>query len=164
EVLGPWAFYTIDNMDSIYESRQVGPGMMLRSAIKKPPSQYVKENVYFGCSFMSRPEALAAVERDLADRFLWGSDWPHPEGTWHPDTTRPPVSPISMANTLHGFSEDHIRAMAGLNLIECYGLDKDALAKVADRIGPSLDDIVNEPDLALVPDTYVGQGFRDAGL
>jgi predicted TIM-barrel fold metal-dependent hydrolase len=164
EVLGPWAFYTIDNMDSIYKSKQVGPGMMLRQAIKKEPSQYIKENVYFGCSFMSRPEALAAVERDLTDRFLWGSDWPHPEGTWHPDTTVDPVSPISLANTFHGLPEDEVRAMVGGNLITCYGLDAAAITKVAARIGPSIDELVNEPDLSRVPASYVGQGFRDAGL
>jgi predicted TIM-barrel fold metal-dependent hydrolase len=164
EVLGPWVGYVVDNMDSVYKSTQVGPGMMLRTAIKKSPGEYVKNNVYFGCSFMSRPEALLAVERDLTDRIFWGSDWPHPEGTFHHDSSLPPLTPISLANTFHGLPEKDVRAMVGGNLIDCYDLDAPALQNVADRIGPSIDDLLTAPDLSLVPNDYVGQGFRNEGL
>lgn len=164
EVLGPWVAYAVSNMDSMYKSTQVGPGVMLREAIKKSPSEYVKSNVYFGTSFMSRPEALYAVENDLVGNIIWGSDWPHPEGTWYQDTSVPPITPISLANTFHGLDEEDVRKMVGGNLIECYGLDRDALTKVAARVGPSIDELLSEPDLSQVPEGYVGQGFRNEGL
>jgi predicted TIM-barrel fold metal-dependent hydrolase len=163
EVLGQWIMYTKNNMDSMYHSKNVGPGPLLRQAIKKPPSEYFRDNVYFGASFMSRPEALDAIEHGFTDNLFWGSDWPHPEGTWHPDMNAAPVSPIAMANTFHDLPEDKVRAMAGTNMIKVYDLDEAAIAKVAERVGPSIDDVLGEPDLSLVPDSYMGQGFRDAG-
>jgi len=163
EVLGQWITYTMDNMDSIFHSTQVGPGSLLRQAIEKPPSEYVRSNVFFGASFMSRPEALDAIEHDLTGNLMWGSDWPHPEGTWYPDMAIDPVSPISLANTFHDLPEDAVRAMAGGNLIKVYDLDEALLAKVAERIGPSVGDILGAPALEKVPAGYLGQGFRDAG-
>ena len=163
EVLGTWFVQVVDFMESVYRNKGAGPGDASRYALKKSPLDYVKSNVYFGSSFMSRPEALAAVEHDLVDRIMWGHDYPHFEATWHPDGSAPPITPISLANTFHGFKEEDVRAMAGGNLIKCYGLDEQPLEKVAQKIGPTIDDLLNEPDLSLVPDDYVGLGFRDAG-
>jgi predicted TIM-barrel fold metal-dependent hydrolase len=163
EVLGTWFVQVVDFMESVYQNKGAGPGDASRYALKRSPLEYVKSNVYFGSSFMSRPEALAAVEHDLVDRIMWGHDYPHFEATWHPDGSAPPITPISLANTFHGFKEEDVRAMAGTNLIRCYGLDERALEKVARKIGPSIDDLLDEPDLSLVPDDYVGLGFRDAG-
>jgi predicted TIM-barrel fold metal-dependent hydrolase len=163
EVLGQWVVYTMDNMDSMFHSKQVGPGPLLRKAISRPPSEYVRDNVTFGGSFMSRPEALDAIEHDMVGNFMWGSDWPHPEGTWYPDMDVDPVSPIALANTFHDLPEDAVRAMVGLNMVEVYDLDEALLTSVAERVGPKLGDILGAPDLEKVPAGYLGQGFRDAG-
>lgn len=163
EVLGTWFSQVVDFMQSVYNNRGAGPGDASRFALTKSPFEYVKSNVYFGSSFMSRPEALAAVEHDLADRMMWGHDFPHFESTWHPDMSAPPISPISLAHTFHGLKEKDIRAMAGGNLMRCYGLDESALDKVAETISPTIDYLSKEPDLTAVPDDYMGMGFRDDG-
>lgn len=163
EVLGPWWVQIVEEMGSMYESTEVGPGEMLRAAIKQHPREYVKKNCYFGTSFMSRPEAQYAIDMELTDRVIWGSDYPHYESTWHPDPDAHPVTPLSLANTFHDMKEDQVRDMVGRNMIECYGMSEPALAKVAERIGPTIDDLLTAPDLSLLSPDYVGKGFRDKG-
>ena len=60
---------------------------------------------------------------------MWGSDFPHPEGTW-PETRR------HMIDTLRGVPDDELSAMLGGNAARVYGFDLAALAPIADRIGP----------------------------
>ena len=62
---------------------------------------------------------------------LWGSDFPHDEGTW-PDTAGP------LATTFAGVPEAELRAMLGDNAIRVYGFDRAALAVHARRVGPSV--------------------------
>jgi predicted TIM-barrel fold metal-dependent hydrolase len=163
EVPGTWFTTAVRDMESVY-SDPYRAGPQLRGHLAKRPRDYVAEHVYFGTSFMSRAEAVAAVEFDLADRIMWGSDYPHPEGTWayypHTDDKRPSVTRLSLANTFAGLDEAQVRSMAGTNAIKCYGLDATALAAVAERIGPSLEELTTPPDLSQVPADYVGCGFR----
>jgi predicted TIM-barrel fold metal-dependent hydrolase len=63
------------------------------------------------------------------DNIMWGSDYPHPEGTW-------PYTREQMRETFHGLPEEELAAMLGGNAIGLYGFDRDALARVAERIGP----------------------------
>ena len=63
------------------------------------------------------------------DRILWGTDYPHPEGTW-PETLE------KMNLSLGGLPEDDIQQMLGTNALGAYDLDADAMWKIAARIGP----------------------------
>ena len=106
-----------------------------------------------------------AVVSGFDDRLMWGSDYPHPEGTWlyteNPDD--PSLTRLSLANTFHDLPESPVRKMIGQNAIACYGLDTQKLDKVAGRIGPDMTELRSEPDLALVPNNYRGSGFRTIG-
>ncbi len=62
-------------------------------------------------------------------QFLFGADFPHWEGTW-PNT----ADWIKVA--FSGVEETEARRILGENAIEVYGLDRQALAAVAERIGP----------------------------
>ena len=73
------------------------------------------------------------------DRSMWGSDYPHAEGTW-------PWSTASMQKAFAGVAEDEIRQMLGDNAIRCYGLDPGELETVAARIGPRLKDVTTPLD------------------
>jgi predicted TIM-barrel fold metal-dependent hydrolase len=64
---------------------------------------------------------------------MWGSDYPHPEGTW-------PYSREQMIETFRGLPESELRAMLGLNAARVYGLDLTALERTAARIGPEPQD------------------------
>lgn len=164
EAPGPWFSSAVNDMEGLYSDRgRAGP--MLRNFLEQRPIDYVRQNVYFGCSFMSRHEAQLAVESGLVDRVMWGSDYPHPEGTWlhDPDADGGPAASttrLSLANTFAGLDEADIRRMVGGNAVECYGLDAAALGGVAGRIGPSITELTIAPDLDRVPADYPGLGFR----
>ncbi len=89
-------------MDSIFYS----PGVSKNNRLHNPPSEYMASNVWLGNSFQSRFEAQAAIEIGREDRFLWGSDYPHPEGTYtySEDPSEYPMTRVALANTYHGFS------------------------------------------------------------
>jgi hypothetical protein len=65
---------------------------------------------------------------------LWGSDFPHPEGTY-------PFTRESLRNTFCNVPTDEVRAMIGGNLARIYGFDLDRLQPVADRVGPSPEEV-----------------------
>ena len=80
---------------------------------------------------------------------MWGDDYPHAEGTW-------PHTRASMAATFAGIDPDHVRRFLGDVAIDVYGLDRDALATVADRIGPTVDELSTpaSPPEGEVPGMY----------
>ena len=65
------------------------------------------------------------------DKLMWGSDYPHLEGTW-PNTMK------SLNETFGDYPEDEIRSILGLKAAEVYGFDLDALQAIAREIGPSV--------------------------
>jgi hypothetical protein len=84
---------------------------------------------------------------------LWGSDYPHQEGTW-------PNTRLAMRNTFAGIPEPEVRRILGENALSAYHLDGDALRAVADRIGPTPEEIDKPVDPSELP-AYRGQAFRE---
>ncbi len=67
------------------------------------------------------------------DNIMWGTDYPHPEGTW-------PTTKSQMIESFRGIPEPEIRAMLGENAAALYGFDVEKLAPLVDRIGPKPSD------------------------
>lgn len=65
------------------------------------------------------------------DRIMWGSDFPHDEGTY-PHTTE------ALAHTFCGIDPIEVEKMLATNAADAYGFDLDALTPVAERIGPKI--------------------------
>ncbi|MEE2665128.1 MAG: amidohydrolase family protein [Myxococcota bacterium] len=103
----------------------------------EPPSFYAKRNCWFGAS---SPSPMEIRERDAigTDRILWGSDYPHYEGT-HPHTR------LALRHTFNDVVEEDRRKMLGLNAAELYDFDLDALAPLAEAYGPTVDEISSKP-------------------
>ena len=97
------------------------------------PTEYFQRQCYIGASFMPRHEGEFRHRIGL-DKILWGSDYPHLEGTW-PNTRE------YMHQTFEGYPEDEIRDILGRNALEAYGFDAKLVEKVAEEIGPNLADI-----------------------
>jgi hypothetical protein len=57
-----------------------------------------------------------------------------------------------LENDFQDVSIEDTRRLLGLNAIECYGLDVDALTGVAERVGPRPSDLNQSPDLRTPPD------------
>ena len=139
-----WTPSAMADMDGLYN----GPtGLAIRSTLPKAPSEYFRENCFIGASFMSNGEAHMSVDHDLADNVMWGDDYPHAEGTW-PDTRE------AMRFTFSDIDPKYTRKFLGETAIDLYGLDRAKLADVANRIGPSVDDVATP--YTLPEDAVVG--------
>ena len=101
-----------------------------------------------GASFMHKVEVEMRHEIGV-DTMLFGRDYPHPEGTW-------PNTPDWLRDAFAGVPEDELRAMLGENAIAFFGLDRGRLTAVAERIGPSVEEISGsttvDPDLLAIFD------------
>lgn len=98
-----------------------------RSHLSMKPSAYFDRNVWVGASVTSREdiENRAAIG---VGNVMWGSDFPHPEGSW-PETRR------FLDESFRGIPEAEARTMLGLNAAHVYGFDLAKLAPLVDRIG-----------------------------
>jgi predicted TIM-barrel fold metal-dependent hydrolase len=107
------------------ESAKLGD---FRAHLSMLPSEYFMRNIGVGASCAKRGD-MAVTNFLGKDKLMWGSDYPHPEGTWPETETR-------LVENFRGFPEADIRKVLGENAISWYGLSEDALRPIADRIGP----------------------------
>lgn len=94
------------------------------------PAEYFARNCYIGASFMPAHESRFRHEIGI-DRLMWGSDYPHLEGTW-------PDSLPALQATFGDYPEEEIRAILGLNAAAVYGFDLTAMQSVAECVGPTI--------------------------
>ena len=116
---------------------------------KKSATEYFRQNVWMGVS-QPGPADAAALEFIGEDRYMWGSDYPHDEGT-HPYTRE------HLRQVFHGVPEATMRKVLGGNAAELYGFDLDKLAPLAREYGPTvaelaepLTELPDEPNEALL--------------
>jgi predicted TIM-barrel fold metal-dependent hydrolase len=117
------------------DSMQPGFSKALSTEMPKRPSDYFLENVFIGDSFMSNHEARTAVEDGTESNVLWGRDYPHAEGTW-------PYTKHSVRMLMEGIPEQAARQMLGLNAVDVFGLDAAKIQTVADRVGPTIEEVM----------------------
>ena len=121
---------------------------MLQGKISKLPSDYFGTNIFIGASTMSREE----IRRRYiigTDVVMWGTDYPHPEGTW----------PHTLAKLQADFAHvpvDDTADLLGLTAAKVYGFDLDELRPIARRIGPSPDLLGQDPTLRSDPAERAG--------
>jgi len=164
---GNWWHFVLKEMDSIYltDTRSYGPSE--RERVPRLPSEYAAEQVFIGASFHARFEAEDAIAGGYEDRVIWGSDYPHFEGTYQYGALGPNGEPMTWASwrfNYAGLPEDSVRAFLGGNAMNAYDLDDTALADVAGRINaPSYEDL----NSAAVTERPAGAGhlaFRSFGF
>ena len=93
------------------------------------PSKYWARQCSVGASFMSRLECERRHDIGIGN-ILWGSDFPHDEGTW-------PNTHESLHATFDGVPESELRAMLGENALRVYGFDREALLPHVRLVGPT---------------------------
>ena len=101
-----------------------------KSHLSMKPSEYFARNVRVG-SMVTRDEALDREQIGVKN-LMWGTDYPHPEGTW-------PITESKVDTAFAGLPEKDIEAILGVNALEWYGFDAEKLAPIVDRIGPTAD-------------------------
>ncbi|HKH05919.1 MAG TPA: amidohydrolase family protein [Acidimicrobiales bacterium] len=142
-----WVPPLLDSLDRTIQRVNTGAlGEMRYGDEQKLPrlaSEYFAQNVWMGVS-QPGPDDVAARDRIRADRFMWGSDYPHDEGT-HPFTRE------HLRQLFHDLPPAELDRILCRNVAELYGFDLDALAPLAAEYGPTVDELA-EPLLALPPD------------
>lgn len=132
-----------------------GPRFDEHVPLTKLPSEYWDAHCFVGGSFLARYEALRYDQPGMQN-VLWGSDYPHTEGTW-------PVTEYALRNTFAGIPEPVVRRILGERALYAFNLDPTPLRDIAQRIGP-LPSQLDRPlgDDEVVPENY-SWAFREAG-
>ncbi|HLM18231.1 MAG TPA: amidohydrolase family protein, partial [Acidimicrobiia bacterium] len=127
----------VKQLDPIIENVRKGEIGELKytaeNALPKSASEYFRRNVWIGASF----PGLADVEVRKSmgtDRFMWGSDYPHDEGTG-------PYSREALRQVFNQVGEDELRNILAGNAAKLYDFDLDALAPLAEQYGPTVAEI-----------------------
>ena len=150
-----WWPGTIAEYDQVWERR----GWMVRESCPRPPSEYLRSNVFLGSSLLHRSPAETNIAIDLgfAGNVLWGSDYPHVEGTLDLTSAVESTTRVAMQLCFGNVEEPWARRMLGGNAIDVYGLDADALATVAERISaPAPADLASPLPADVVPSYWSG--------
>jgi predicted TIM-barrel fold metal-dependent hydrolase len=151
EVLDTWFSTTLARMDNVamfLKRQQALPasqqlkagGGAARSTglleLSKLPSEYCLEQVFIGWTALAPFEAEDAVRNGYASQVLWGSDYPHPEGSWQlpREDDEPPMTHLHLRDTFARVPAEAAAAMIGGNAMRVYGFDPDKLRAVANRI------------------------------
>jgi predicted TIM-barrel fold metal-dependent hydrolase len=117
---------------------------MMRGKISKLPSEYFGTNIFIGASTMSKEE-IRRRHVIGCDTIMWGTDYPHPEGTW-------PNTVARLRDDFRDVPVSDTRLLLGETAARCYGFDLDVLRPIADRIGPTPEDLGQDPSLRSDPD------------
>lgn len=163
ETPGNWYPGLALELDAVWEMFTTQPEMNAAFFETTPrrPSEYMDRNLFFGASFASPHEAEQAVLHGFQSQLMWGSDYPHLEGTFvHPDgSDMPSVTKLALRNTFCQIPPEHTRRMVGDNAIGVYDLDRAKLSAVAASIGaPTADDLTTPIDA--VPEAGSHHAFR----
>ena len=132
-----WAVDELRRMDMYHMQMTAGRvgelGFSADIVLPRKPSEYFETNVWIGSSFPSPGEA-AAMKKLGVHKIMWGSDYPHHEGTY-------PYSVASLQRAFHDWDEADLRKVLEENAAELYGFDLDALAPLAAEHGPTVEEV-----------------------
>ncbi len=106
----------------------------IHDTVKLKPSEYFERQCYIAASFMGPHESAIRHEIGLGN-LMWGADYPHLEGTW-------PRTRKSLARCFKGIPIGEVRTILADNAAELYGFDLDALQPIAERVCPTVEELV----------------------
>jgi predicted TIM-barrel fold metal-dependent hydrolase len=136
--------YFFDRMHSAAGSQEVEWGGQVVAGLSLKPSEYWARQCHVGASFI-RPAEVPLRDAVGVDRIMWGSDYPHRESSF-------PYSNEALRLSFAGVDAPEVQAMVGGNAAAVYGFDIEALAPVAARVGPMVDEIARPLPLDEIPD------------
>jgi predicted TIM-barrel fold metal-dependent hydrolase len=146
EVRSDWVPATLRVLDARYERGDTPLAM--------PPSEYYRRNCWVAASSIKQSEVRRRHDIGI-DKIMFGRDYPHPEGTW-------PNTLDWLRDAIGELPEEEIRLLLGENAIACYRLDRQMLARIAERVGPMIGDIRDNRgvDPRIVDHFAVRSGYR----
>jgi predicted TIM-barrel fold metal-dependent hydrolase len=126
-----WVRETLAQMDRTYEMPMF---VHLRRELRLAPSEYFARQC--AVSTFVGPEEAAARHDIGVDALMWGSDYPHIEGTW-------PHTEAKLKEGFAGVARDEVARIVGENALRVYGFDHERLTALAARVGPRADTVTS---------------------
>lgn len=125
-----WIVPALAQLDSQYELPMF---RHLRRKLPRKPSEYYHSNAYLGAAFMDDTAAVQRYEIGV-DKLMWGSDYPHIEGTW-------PHTAEKLSRAFASVPREEAAKMLGGTAAKVYGFDVEQLGKLAAQLGPQREKI-----------------------
>jgi predicted TIM-barrel fold metal-dependent hydrolase len=142
-----WIPPLLRKLDTMLEQvRQTGALGELRfdpaNVLALSATDYFNRNVRIGVSQPTLAD-VAVIDEMGSDFFMWGSDYPHDEGTY-------PFTREHLRQVFATRPQGELRQVLGANAAEVYGFDLQALAPAAAERGPTVAEIATP--LEALPD------------
>ncbi|MDH3755454.1 MAG: amidohydrolase, partial [Acidimicrobiia bacterium] len=146
-----WVIDTLDRLDEFYKRMKFGKygsevifGGMAVAEMPILPSEYWRRQCHVGASFL-RPVEIGLRHAIGIDNIMWGSDYPHIEGS-HPYTKQ------HLRLTFGGIDPADTTKILTTNVAELYGFDVEALTPLAERFCPTRAEVGEPIDYAEIPE------------
>jgi predicted TIM-barrel fold metal-dependent hydrolase len=110
ETGGSWLAWVMTQADEIYEKHQ----MWARPKLSLKPSELIRRQCHV--TFQNDPVAVHNLDVTGYEPLMWGSDYPHPEGTW-------PNSRAICDKILAGLPDPAKRAILGGTAAKVFGFE-----------------------------------------
>lgn len=151
-----WVVGAMANMDYTWDGAFTP--RTVREYVKRPPSEYFRRQCHLGSSVFSLAEMEHRHEIGL-EQITLGMDFPHPEGTWgmgpgHIEYLRATLGAAHVP-------PDEARRVVGENAVKLWEFDREKLQPTVDATGPTMDDILKEPEADYFPRGDVHKPFGD---
>lgn len=128
--------------DTIRSIRDTGSTGEIRygaeHVLPKDATEYFHQNVWMGVSQPRQADVDARHQIGL-EKFMWGSDYPHDEGTY-------PYTTEHLQARFSDVPESEMRQILAGNAAKLYDFDLDALAPLGARIGPTVEQVATHID------------------
>ena len=135
--------YFFDRMGGATASQEIEWGKVVTDRLTLRPSEYWARQCHIGSSFI-RPPEVGLRHQVGVDRIMWGSDYPHKEGSF-------PFTRAHLRASFAGVDPAEVAAMLGGNAADVYGFDVEALRLLADKVGPTVAEVDDPLPLASLP-------------
>ena len=150
-----WVPDTLEKLDSFhhrmkysrYGSESIFGGQAVAD-MSLTPSEYFDRQCYIGASFL-RPSEAGIARSIGVERIMWGSDYPHIEGSY-------PHTREHLRLTFAQMTPEETTAILTDNAAEVYKFDLDALAPLAERHCPTKEFVATPIDYSEIPERAKG--------
>ncbi len=155
-----WVPGLLDRMDKVIRQiRDTGATGEIRyregNKLRQDATDYFRQNVWMGVS-QPGPSDAAVIDVIGRDRFMWGNDYPHDEGTF-------PFTREHLRQVFPGVGEGDMRKILAENAASLYRFDLAKLAPLAEAHGPTVAELA-EPltELPEHPNDALLRGLQPA--
>ena len=150
-----WVPDTLEKLDSFYHrmkySRYGSESIFGGQAVANmslTPSEYFNRQCFIGASFL-RPAETEIARSIGVDRIMWGSDYPHIEGSY-------PFTREHLRLTFAQMTPEETTTILTENAAKVYQFDLDALAPLAEKYCPTKEFVATPIDYSEIPERAKG--------